>query len=615
MLKYKILPIKYFFILLLMLLQFSFGLYQIQKEAYVDEALWIYNRIPKFWQNIGERDWNGTRRSDKPGVTVMYVTGAELINKDNLIGCKNGCLDKPKLEKMLWGFRTSILFCTTLFIPFLFLFLKKLFDSKTAFFSTTFIALSPILLGMSRIVNPDALLWIFSTGAILTYLIYLKNKNNTENKYLYFSGIFMGLALMTKYVSNILFIFILILPFLDYIFSKEKWNSESTNKYFKRQLFSYLKFIAISVTTFSLLYPAVWVKSSRILKATLLSQAFESVWPFFIGILLFLILDTFVFKNYILKLPLNLLHKYKNLLKKVFSILFLLFVFIVILNMLKQIPLFDFGDILASPKSSHSKTTPFFFYLTNFYPILFGIAPIAFGAIIWTFLKTIFTKKNKLESQQNIFFYFAFFILLYYLASLFSKVAGTVRYQVILYPLILIMAGISIAELVKNIKIFRKPLYRYFTYFIFLVLLIFPLYQIKPFYMSYVSDLLPQKYFLDHKDMGSGSYRAAQYLNSLPNAELLNVWSDKKGVCTFFVGNCYSRFKLSKFKEYNFDYFVVSSGRKNLTCKRINTSLRHKHLDIPRIDKLYLQQNYDYIVKLGNRPVSSVKIFSAKNVQ
>ncbi len=601
------------FILILMFTQFSFGFYQIQKEAYVDEALWLYSRIPKFWQNIGEMDWNGTRRSDKPGVTVMYTTGLGLLNKNNLINCKKSCADTQKLEKMLLGFRSSMLLLTALFTPLLFILLRKLFDKKTSLFSTSFIALSPILLGMSRIINPDSLLWIFSTGTILSYLVYLK-KAVTNNKYLYFAGIFMGLAIATKYVSNILFIFVLILIFLNYIFSRNKWLISSTNNYFKKHLIAYIKFIAISIATFSLIYPAVWVKHSRILKATIFSEAFEGTWPYFLGILLFLLTDTFLLKNYILNISIKWLIKYQLLFKKIISIIFLGFIIILFFNVLTKNPLFNLGNILASPKSSYGYSNHFFFYLTNFYPLLFGISPLAFLIIIWKFLKTLFKKINTNTFSDNIFFYFSFLILLYYLASLFAEVAGTIRYQIILYPLVLIMAGISLAETIIEIKLFRNKIYKYFAYLIFLIFLILPLYQTKPFYLSYASKFLPQKYFLDHKDMGSGSYAVAQYLNSLPNAKNLNVWSDKKGVCTFFVGKCYSRFKVKKFKENKFDYYVISSGRKNLTWKKVDINLRHSYPEMPRIDKLYSRNDYIHIVKLGNRYSSFVKIFTSEKV-
>ena len=61
---------------------------------------------------------------------------------------------------------------------------------------------------------------------------------------------------------------------------------------------------------------------------------------------------------------------------------------------------------------------------------------------------------------------------------------------------------------------------------------------LTPFPLSYASSLLPMTHHTDVKDMGAGSYEAAQYLNSLPDAEHMLIWTDKDGVCKFFVGRC-----------------------------------------------------------------------------
>ena len=166
--------------------------------------------------------------------------------------------------------------------------------------------------------------------------------------------------------------------------------------------------------------------------------------------------------------------------------------------------------------------------------------------------------------KQSLFFYLLFFILFYYLASLLSNVAATIHYQIMLYPIILIMAGISISQLlhIKNKKIFVP------SFILLIIILIYPLYKIKPYYMSYVSTLLPSKYYLDHKDMGLGSYEAASFLNSLPNAKKLSIWSDKKGVCTFFIGTCVAYVNTKKIQRDDYDYYVVSSGREKMVSRK-----------------------------------------------
>jgi hypothetical protein len=82
------------------------------------------------------------------------------------------------------------------------------------------------------------------------------------------------------------------------------------------------------------------------------------------------------------------------------------------------------------------------------------------------------------------------------------------------------------------------------------------LWNIKPFYFSYASPLLPKQYSI-HDSWGHGSYEAAQYLNSRPNSQNLTIWSNSKTVCAFFNGNCLRSRKIDLAKVIP-DYFVIS---------------------------------------------------------
>jgi 4-amino-4-deoxy-L-arabinose transferase-like glycosyltransferase len=108
--------------------------------------------------------------------------------------------------------------------------LEKIFGRKIALLGVIFIGLSPILVGISTILNPDSLLWIFTSLSVLSYFTYLKEK---KSSFLVFSGIFLGLSLLTKYVANILFIFFFGMIFLEYIFEKENYKNTTFRKYFR----------------------------------------------------------------------------------------------------------------------------------------------------------------------------------------------------------------------------------------------------------------------------------------------------------------------------------------------------------------------------------------------
>jgi hypothetical protein len=173
------------------------------------------------------------------------------------------------------------------------------------------------------------------------------------------------------------------------------------------------------------------------------------------------------------------------------------------------------------------------------------------------------------------------------------------------------LAGIGIYNLIR-LSFARKYIARPVIYFVIIIFSAYSLWSIKPFYFSYASDLLPQKYVLNLKDMGDGSFEAAQYLNSLPDAKNLSVWTDKRGVCSFFKGNCDSAINLTK-EEAIFDYFVVSAGRETRTSK-MTLSRFNRDSDQIRLDKIYDMENPDFYLKLGGRINNFVKIIKAEKI-
>ena len=96
-----------------------------------------------------------------------------------------------------------------------------------------------------------------------------------------------------------------------------------------------------------------------------------------------------------------------------------------------------------------------------------------------------------------------------------------------------------------------------------IIISITSLWQIKAFYFNYTSGLLPQQYLITDA-WGYGGYEAAKYLNSLPEAKNMHIWSDYNGVCLFFNGRCEANYltmkNIRKRSESvpNFDYFVSS---------------------------------------------------------
>ena len=116
--------------------------------------------------------------------------------------------------------------------------------------------------------------------------------------------------------------------------------------------------------------------------------------------------------------------------------------------------------------------------------------------------------------------------------------------------------------------------------------------------------------------MGDGNYEVAQYLNSLPNTTQLNIWSDKRGVCTFFIGNCVSVIRKTDFIENgpDYDYYVISKGREARTVD-LSRGYSQMRKDYPvRLDILYTEKPKSvFELNPGNSKANYIKVIPKEN--
>ncbi|NLC30682.1 MAG: glycosyltransferase family 39 protein, partial [Candidatus Moranbacteria bacterium] len=237
--------------LLLLFLSIStfgyFGVKDLADYAGVDEPLWTFDRIPYFWKNVGEMDWKNTSISDKPGITVVEITGIGLLfsNPSDYAVLENFNPQKD-IRLMNLAFRLPLVIFSLLSLVFFYIFIEKLLSRRIALFSTIFIGTSPILIGINRIINPDSILWIFTSLSVLAYLIFLKKETR---RWLYWAGFLLGLSILTKYVANILYVFFFGLIFLEYLFQKKPLP---VSQYLKKASARFLSVTFISLITFFL---------------------------------------------------------------------------------------------------------------------------------------------------------------------------------------------------------------------------------------------------------------------------------------------------------------------------------------------------------------------------
>lgn len=591
-------------IFLVLVFNLGFGLYHLAEFAAVDEPLWIFDRIPKFWSNVFDGEWHKTRISDKPGITVALISGLGTFWLDPSVyqsihwqGEVSGPIEN--IKKMNFALRFPIFIFNALSLVLFFFLLKKLLGRFVAVTSVIFMGLSPILLGISRIINPDSLFWVFSALSLLSYFVFLKN---SEKRYIFFTGIFLGLSLLTKYVANFFFVFYFAMIFINYILNRK---DENWKEHFKKYLGYYGAIIYLSLLTFFILLPAAWVDLGRITEGSIFSEVFLKFLPVFLAIILLVLGEIYLLKGKISSFILGYLSGKKDFIIKIVSMLFLAAIISTAVNTWFGMKWLNFEKILASPKSSKTLEGFSGLIFSDFYSLIFGIHPLAFIFII-VLLAGIILGYKKTKQFEIWPIYIIIFIILYYLAYVIDEVGATVRYQILIYPLAFILASLGLQCILSFTRCKGRFCFLALAGLLFLLLIV-SLNEIKPFYFSYASDFLPKKYILNLKDMGDGSYEAAQYLNSLDNAKELIVWTDKKGVCSFFVGKCFSDYRLKSYMKI--DYFVVSANREARTMRQVTGKGEKNDYEIS-VDKLYQSNDCEYKLEIGGRPSNFVKVFS-----
>lgn len=576
----------------------------------VDEALWLYGRVPKYWNALGDLELKKTAISDKPGITVAIASGAAMAKYEHPIVFKSEKGPNKGIEDFFFAFRLPLVLVAALFLPLFYFLIERLLGRTRALFSYSFVALSPVTLGMTKIINPDSFLWFFAPLTLLAYLAFLKRRHPA---YLFLAGLLLGLTLLTKYVGNIVVVFIFGIIFLEYIFNDRRIGSRAFVDSIKEALVHYGVLLFSALSVFAILYPAVFLKPEKLLEATIESEAFESVAPLFLGIVFFVLADRIVTQARVTEQILAFFRRFSAVFGRVIAGIFLVSMTFTIANVWLGMRWFNFTTLLASPKTIANNTDIVGVFLTNFHPLLFGVTPIVLVSLFASAI-LLFRESFRETARGRLSLYLILFILLYYAGATVNGVASITRYQTILYPIAGIIAGIALGELFLLVK--KRLSFPFEKRFLLPALLLIvagagicTLVR-TPFPLSYASSLLPERYHTDVKDMGPGSYEAAMYLNTLPDAQNLTVWTDKSGVCKFFVGRCKSSFDWRLYRKESFDYIVVSAGRENRTTDRVMTAVEDLRSDVLRFDTYYDRTDGAvWELLINGRPSHYVRIF------
>lgn len=598
---------------------FFFGLQHLGKFITADEHYWIYERIPQYWDALADGKWKKTLINDKPGVTLALISGSGLLaiphpetlcsrDEERVITC-----DTAQTEKMLLTFRLPLLLINSLLIFYLFWIIKKNTNKQIALWSACFIILSPILVGMSQIVNPDALLWSFGSASLFSYLAALRYP---EKKYIYFSGIFLGFALLSKYTAGILIPFFLMVSVLSVLFSAPPFDRALALKQTRKNLITFFFTLLLAIAVILLFLPAIWI-NPVILQGLLSGGSGESF--IFISFFFFTLffLDNIAFKGRVFFLFSTIVQKVRTLKFSPYILPWSIFIFLALLIIGRMIfP--DWGLFITTPFDAKDLTSTYngrdiaptllesILLETN--SLAFSLTPIVLFFFFITLLRIPFLKKTNTGWNFEIMMAFLF-MPIFILLLIFLDVLATPRYIILLYPLLAFLAACGIWESKRYAeKKWRSGtfLFRFQNTLITIVITIFSLVSLtasRPFYFNYANIFLPQKSLISDA-WGYGGYEAARYLNSLPNAENLLVWSDYEGVCEFFKGKCMlKQYKYSS--RQKIDYAILTRRGGILYNPNHSRWMKEGNLSMKQA---YDSQSPDWQLFIDDRPENFIKV-------
>jgi len=563
-----------------MALFFGFGLYHLTKFETVDEHFWKYDRIGDYWdgwkQFAATRDVTKLKKThinDKPGVTVALFSApgfflgpdpeSHRIRDDTVTG--EGLFtiyDITKTEHINLLLRLPILLVSTLMLPLLFWLIRAATRNNTiAALSILAIGTSPILIGMSQVINPDALLWSFFTGAIFSFAALLQTK---EWKFLIITAVCTTLALLSKYTANILFFLFPLLFVMQLIF--ENTRSEDTQTAVRDFLKRYFFVVLGAGGMFSILMPAVFVRPKYLIEGTLGAPGFEHLFPILGVFLLILCIDTSIFQSRGTVYIHSLLSRFRFAIFRIItlSVLFLLIIPLVnVATGAKFIPLDNikenaYSDGELSFDAFDSSIFPLRLLKeigAESHTMVFTLSPIILVLLIILCISILI----RTPKQKDWLLVFSFaFISIFILGALFSGVFLNARYMIVLYPILAFLTAVSISEFSEKFSrgLFFVKRTTISLSLVFFVTSFWSIWSIKPFFLNYTSTLLPKRFSISDA-WGYGSYEAAAYLNTIPNIEEKTLWADRSGICQFVRARCINDYKIDLTHVIP-DYFVIT---------------------------------------------------------
>jgi len=209
-------------------------------------------RIYDFGSGVFNLDFEKTNQKYHPGVTLLWI-GTFAVKAHTLLYeyVFQTPLNDNSADLIFSLNYFQILFIvifSALLLGIFYKFLTQIYDPVKSFFICLIFSIEPFFLGLTTTLHLDGLLSLFVLNTLITFYLFL---NTHLKKYLYYSAVFFGFALLTK-TTALLFAPIIFVSY--FYFRKLKIVSNYKNVIKELGLF-----LALVVSTYIVIWPAMWV--------------------------------------------------------------------------------------------------------------------------------------------------------------------------------------------------------------------------------------------------------------------------------------------------------------------------------------------------------------------
>ena len=251
-----------------------------------DEPKSWFGRSMMFLDALSRADWAATFDSPAPGVTTMWAGSIGLLLEYARQGFPGPLTEflttvpfDPLDPAILPLVRLPIVLTAVLTAVLTYLWGQSFLGRPAAFLAALFMALDPFLLALSRILGHDALVAMFMWLSLLAFLRAVSHRQSAVSisrfSILHFpfsilSGMFGGLAFLSKYPSLSLGAFIALLMLILHLRTAHPWPKRLQAWLIDLAIWS----VAAAITCL-ILWPATWVDPLGTVQA-ILNDAFRA---------------------------------------------------------------------------------------------------------------------------------------------------------------------------------------------------------------------------------------------------------------------------------------------------------------------------------------------------